>query len=132
MHFGDRLCGVLGDEAAMSFVRFVLRTAAEGLREHASTSLIQDRVRTELQAHFSSEGKRLLQLASEHASMIFEIASLVRDGIQRSAGAARLETASATASWRGGRASLSTRPIKSSSPAASARSVARSTRRCSA
>ena len=82
MHFGDRLCDVLGDEAALSFLRFVLRTASEGLRDHVSAGLIQDRVRTELQAHFSSEGKRLLQLASEHASMIFEIASLVRDGIQ--------------------------------------------------
>ncbi len=60
----------------------MLRTAAEGLRDHVSSGLIQDRVRTELQAHFSSEGKRLLQLASEHASMIFEIASLVRDGIR--------------------------------------------------
>jgi len=83
MHFGDRLCDVLGDEAALSFLRFVLRTASEGLRDHVSAGLIQDRVRTELQAHFSSEGKRLLQLASEHASMIFEIASLVRDGIQQ-------------------------------------------------
>jgi len=82
MHFGDRLCDVLGDEAALSFLRFVLRTASEGLRDHVSAGLIQDRVRTELQAHFSSEGTRLLQLAGEHASMIFEIASLVREGIQ--------------------------------------------------
>jgi uncharacterized protein Yka (UPF0111/DUF47 family) len=82
MHFGDRLCDVLGDETAQSFLRFVLRTAAEGLRDHVSPGLIQDRVRTELQTHISSEGKRLLELASEHAGMIFEIASLVRDGIQ--------------------------------------------------
>jgi uncharacterized protein Yka (UPF0111/DUF47 family) len=60
----------------------VLRTASEGLRDHVSAGLIGDRVRTELQAHLSSEGQRLLQLASEHACMIFEIASLVRDGIQ--------------------------------------------------
>ncbi|HEY4359565.1 MAG TPA: hypothetical protein VGN17_01285 [Bryobacteraceae bacterium] len=82
MHFGDRLCDVLGDEAANSFLRFVLRATAEGLRDHLSPGLIQDRVRTELQAHFSSEGKRLLQLGSEHAAMIFEIASLVRDGLR--------------------------------------------------
>jgi uncharacterized protein Yka (UPF0111/DUF47 family) len=81
MHFGDRLCDVLGDEAAMNFIRFVFQSAMEGLRDHHSHRLIQDRVRAELQAHFSSEGKRLLQLASEQAAMIFEIASLVRDGI---------------------------------------------------
>ena len=31
MHFGDRLCDVLGDEAALDFLRFVFRTATEGL-----------------------------------------------------------------------------------------------------
>ena len=82
MHFGDRLCDVLGDEPAMDFVRFVFRAAMEGLRDHHSPGLIQDRVRAELQVHFSSEGKRLLELASEQAAIIFEIASLVRDGIR--------------------------------------------------
>jgi uncharacterized protein Yka (UPF0111/DUF47 family) len=81
MHFGDRLCDVLGDEAAIEFIRFVFQTAMEGLRDHQSAGLVQDRVRAELQAHFSSEGKRLLQLASEQAAMIFEIASLVQEGI---------------------------------------------------
>jgi len=82
MHFGDRLCDVLGDEAAQSFIQFVFRAAMEGLRDHQSRNLIQDRVRAELQSHFSSEGTRLLQLASDHAGMIFEIATLVRDGIR--------------------------------------------------
>lgn len=82
MHFGDRLCEVLGDEAALSFVQFVFRVATDGLREHQSPSLIQDRVRAELQKHFASEGTRILQLASDHAGMIFEIATLVRDGIR--------------------------------------------------
>jgi uncharacterized protein Yka (UPF0111/DUF47 family) len=81
MHFGDRLCDVLGDEAAMEFVRFVFRAATEGLRDNQSRSLIQDRVHAELQAHFSSEGKRLLQLASEQAAMIFEIATLLHEGV---------------------------------------------------
>jgi len=53
----------------------------EGLRDHQSLGLIHDRVRAELQAHFSSEQKRLLQLACEQAAIIFEIASLVQDGI---------------------------------------------------
>ena len=82
MHFGDRLCDVLGNEATMEFLRFVFRAATEGLRDHQSPGLIQDRVRAELQAHFSSEGKRLFQLASEHAAMIFEIATLLQEGLR--------------------------------------------------
>jgi len=82
MHFGDRLCDVLGNEAALEFMRFVFRAAMEGLRDHQSPSLVHDRVRAELQAHFSSEGKRLFQMASEQAAMIFEIATLLQDGLR--------------------------------------------------
>jgi uncharacterized protein Yka (UPF0111/DUF47 family) len=82
MHFGDRLCDVLGDEAALEFLRFAFREASEGLRQHRSKTLILDRIRVELQVHFRSEGKRLLDLSREHAGLIFEIASLVRDGIR--------------------------------------------------
>jgi uncharacterized protein Yka (UPF0111/DUF47 family) len=81
MHFGDRLCDVLGDDAAMDFLRFVFRSATEGLRDHQSPGLIHDRIRAELQAHFTSERKRLFELASEQAAMIFELASLVQSGI---------------------------------------------------
>ncbi len=81
VHFGDRLCDVLGDEAAIEFIRFAFRAAMEGLRDHQSAGLIQDRVRAELQAHFSGEGKHLFQLASEQAAMIFEIATLVQEGV---------------------------------------------------
>ena len=82
MHFGDRLCDVLGDAPALEFVRFVFRQATQALREHPSLGLLRDRIRAELQVHFSSEGKRLLQLANEHAGIVFEIASLVRDAIR--------------------------------------------------
>jgi uncharacterized protein Yka (UPF0111/DUF47 family) len=81
MHFGDRLCDVLGAEPAAAFVRFVLRAAAQGLREGQSHALIADRIRTELQRHFSDNERRLLGLASEHGGLIFEIASLVHDGV---------------------------------------------------
>lgn len=81
MHFGDRLCDVLGDEGAANFVQFVFRVAMEGARDHQSLRLIQDRVRAELQTHFASEATRLLQMAEDHAGIIFEIATMVRDGI---------------------------------------------------
>lgn len=81
VHFGDRLCDVLGNDVAIDFLRFVFRSAMEGLRDHQSLGLVRDRIRAELQAHFSSEGKRLFHLAGEQAAMIFEIAALVQDGI---------------------------------------------------
>ena len=36
MHFGDRLCDVLGDEPAVEFIQFVLSAAARGNCERAS------------------------------------------------------------------------------------------------
>ncbi|HYA18148.1 MAG TPA: hypothetical protein VEF06_11810 [Bryobacteraceae bacterium] len=86
MHFGDRLCDVLGNEATVAFVEFVFRAATQGLRQHQSSGLIHDRISAELQAHFASEGQRLLQLAGEHAGLIFELASQVREGLREVGG----------------------------------------------
>jgi uncharacterized protein Yka (UPF0111/DUF47 family) len=83
MHFGDRLCDALGNEAAMAFLQFTFRAASDGLRAHQSRGLIQDRVRADLAAHFSNEAHRLLLLAADHAGLIFEIAALVREQIVR-------------------------------------------------
>lgn len=82
MHFGDRLCDVLGDAEAVEFLRFVFRTATEGLLNGLSQGLIRDRIRVTLATHFSNEGIQLLRLAGDHASLIFEIASSVRDGLK--------------------------------------------------
>jgi uncharacterized protein Yka (UPF0111/DUF47 family) len=81
MHFGDRLCDVLGDAAAIGFLRFVLRAASQGLRARQSRGLIADRVRAELQRHFASEGRRLLGLIADHAGLVFETASLLCEGV---------------------------------------------------
>ena len=82
MHFGDRLCDVLGDAETLDFLRFVFKTATEGLLSGQSHSLIHDRIRVALAAHFSDEERQLLRLAEDHAGLIFELASLVRDGLQ--------------------------------------------------
>lgn len=81
MHFGDRLCDVLGDAPTEAFLRFVFRITSQGVRAGQSQGLMCDRIRTELQTHFSNEGKRLLRLAGDHAGLVFEIATLVREGI---------------------------------------------------
>lgn len=81
MHFGDRLCDVIGNEAATVFVQFVLRTASAGLAARQTPSLLHDRIVAELRGHFSNEERRLLRVAADHACLIFEIAVLLRDGV---------------------------------------------------
>lgn len=81
MHFGDRLCEVLGDTEAVAFLHFVFQTATEGLLSNESPSLLHDRIRVTLAAQFSNEQRQLLRLAADHAGLIFELASLVRDAL---------------------------------------------------
>ncbi|MGD0633325.1 MAG: hypothetical protein ABSA13_03470 [Beijerinckiaceae bacterium] len=85
MHFGDRLCDVLGDAETLECLSFVFRAATEGLLSGQSHALIHDRIRVSLAAHFSNEERQLLRIAAGHAGLIFEIASLVLDGLQAGA-----------------------------------------------
>jgi uncharacterized protein Yka (UPF0111/DUF47 family) len=85
MHFGDRLCDCLGDAETLAFLRFVLRATSEGLEARQSHALIHDRIRVALAGHFSNEERQLLTLAADHAGLIFELASLVRDGLHAEA-----------------------------------------------
>ncbi|MDP9096838.1 MAG: DUF47 family protein [Pseudomonadota bacterium] len=82
MRFGDRLCDVLGDAETATFLQFAFRAATEGLLASQSHALIQDRVRVALAAQFSTEERQLLGRAAEHATLLLELASLVRDGAQ--------------------------------------------------
>lgn len=81
MHFGDRLCDVLGVAETSEFLRFVLHAAADCLTAHRSPSLLRDRMRAELARHFRDERRRLLALAADHASLLFELATLARDRV---------------------------------------------------
>lgn len=82
MRFGDRLCDILGDAETLEFMLFAFAAATEGLLSGQSPRLIQDRVRVALAAHFRNEERQLLGMASDHAGLIFELAGLVRDGLQ--------------------------------------------------
>jgi uncharacterized protein Yka (UPF0111/DUF47 family) len=81
MHFGDRLCDVLGVTETEAFLRFVLRAATDCLTARRSPSLLRDRIGTELARHFSNERRRLLCLSADHAALLFELAALVRDSV---------------------------------------------------
>ena len=56
MHFGDRLCDVLGDAETQAFLRFVFRTATEGLLSGTSQALIHDRIRVDARDPFQQRG----------------------------------------------------------------------------
>ena len=86
MHFGDRLCTVLGDAETSAFLQFAFRAATEGMLAGQSHALIQDRIRVALAGQFSNEAHHLMGRAAEHAALVFDLASLVRDGVQDDSG----------------------------------------------
>jgi uncharacterized protein Yka (UPF0111/DUF47 family) len=85
IHLGDRLYDVLGEEAAYAFVQFTFKTATEGLLARQSDGLIRDRICAELLNHLKTREVRLLKIAADHAGLIFEIGTAVRDSLVGSA-----------------------------------------------
>jgi len=79
--FGEDLRDMLGRERALAFLKFVVRTCAEGVLSAKPDSLIRDEVRAELANYFHSAERDLFELACEHASLLVELASGVRDGV---------------------------------------------------
>ena len=79
--FGEDLRDMLGRERALAFLKFVVRTCAEGVLSAKPDSLILDEVRAELANYFHSAERDLFELACEHAALLVELASGVRDGV---------------------------------------------------
>jgi len=103
--FGESLRDMLGSKPAARYLRFVLRTCAEGLLQGREESLIRDEVRAELFNYFRSAHHGLLDIAAEHAALILEIASAVRDELMRMtqarAGALSDRNAARAKDWEG-------------------------------
>lgn len=83
LRFGQGLDELLPRGKAVVFLRFVLRTCAEGLLGGRPESLINDEIRTELLNHVRTFRQGLLDVASEHAGTIVEIAEGIRDVLLR-------------------------------------------------
>jgi hypothetical protein len=93
---GEALHEVLGRESAVEYLKFVFRTAAEGLLEGRSARLIRDQIKAELVNYFETAEEHLMALAAQHAALVFEIACAVRDGLlaaPSAAGGGELERA---------------------------------------
>jgi uncharacterized protein Yka (UPF0111/DUF47 family) len=81
LQFGDEFEQVLNREKAIEFLKFVLKTCAEGLIHGKSDFTIRDEVRIELSKYFHSIDETLLGIAADHASLVVEISTTVRDGL---------------------------------------------------
>ncbi|HEY7746418.1 MAG TPA: DUF47 family protein [Desulfuromonadales bacterium] len=79
--YGVTLAELLGREAADSYLRFILKTCAQGLLQKRPLALIRDEARVELYKHYHSAQQNLLDLASNHAALAVEIATSIRDGL---------------------------------------------------
>jgi uncharacterized protein Yka (UPF0111/DUF47 family) len=83
LRYGEKLHEMLGAEAASSYLRFVLETAAAGLRDGRSEMLIRDQIRAELFNHFHSAEQRLLAEGSRHAAIVVRLANGLRQALQQ-------------------------------------------------
>ena len=79
--FGARLDDVLGHDAAVRFMRYVMRTCAQGLQGGRPEGLVRDEVRAELVSYFRSAQESVLDVSAEHAAFALEIASGIRDAL---------------------------------------------------
>jgi uncharacterized protein Yka (UPF0111/DUF47 family) len=81
LQLGGQLSDILGPGKVAEFLKFTLKTAAEGLLARHSELLIRDEIRAELRNYMDTVHQGLLEIAAEHASLIVELAMAVRDGI---------------------------------------------------
>lgn len=81
VRYGERLDEVLGAEAVVDYLRFVLRACCEGLRKGRSERLIRDELKAELLNHLDTAEQGIVGLVSDHAATIAELAAAVRDAL---------------------------------------------------
>jgi uncharacterized protein Yka (UPF0111/DUF47 family) len=89
--FGARLDDVLGRAAAVSFMRYVVRTCSQGLLGGRPEGLVRDEVRAELVSYFRSAQESVLDVAAQHASFALEIAGGIRDALLNAGAATAAE-----------------------------------------
>src|SRR6185369_5606124 len=76
--YGVTLAELLGIEAAVSYLRFILKACTQGLLAKRPLALIRDEARVELYTYYHSAQQGLLDLASDHGALAVEIATGIR------------------------------------------------------
>jgi uncharacterized protein Yka (UPF0111/DUF47 family) len=83
IRYGEPLHEVIGQARATDFLRFVLRTCTEALRQGRSEFLVRDEIGAELMRCLVTAQQSSLELAAEHATLVGELAAAVRDALQQ-------------------------------------------------
>jgi uncharacterized protein Yka (UPF0111/DUF47 family) len=78
---GGQLADILGEESTAEFLKFTLKTAAEGLLAGRSEFLLRDEVSAELRRYMATVQQGFLHDAARHASLLVELAAAARDGL---------------------------------------------------
>lgn len=81
LRLGQRLDEMLGMDEAEQYLKFVLRSCSEGLRQGLAEALIRDEIKAELLNYFRTAQQTLLDMAADHAALIVELASGLRDAL---------------------------------------------------
>lgn len=85
--FGERLDHALGRDAAIDFLRSVLRISAESLLEGGSVRLARDRIEAELVRHLERTDRLLMAIVIRQAGLARDIAAALADFVaERQAG----------------------------------------------
>ena len=82
---GESLIDVLGEAAAVSYLRAVLHICSEGLLAGRSLSLVGDEVRAELIGYVRTARQELLDLIGAHAELVVAIGEAARDALEQAA-----------------------------------------------
>ncbi|HMD57888.1 MAG TPA: PEP/pyruvate-binding domain-containing protein [Solirubrobacteraceae bacterium] len=82
---GVSLSDLMGEPAASSYLRAVLRICSEGLLCGRSQSLISDEVRAELIGYVRTARQELLELIGKHAELVVSIGEAARDALEQAA-----------------------------------------------
>lgn len=79
--FGERLDSALGRDAAVDFLKSVLRISTEALLEGTSIRLVRDRIEAELIGHLQRVDSAMLAIVIRQAGLAHEVASGISEFI---------------------------------------------------
>jgi len=77
--YGEQLYQIIGRVRTIEYLEWVLQRASKGLLAGEPLLLIKDEIRAELLRYFHSAEQDIMEICSEHASLIVETAGVIRD-----------------------------------------------------
>jgi len=81
LRYGEPLHQLLGRERSLEYLKWVFKTATTGLRANHPRLLIQDEIKAELLRYFRSAHEGLVEVCIDHASLLIEVGTAVRDSL---------------------------------------------------